>query len=218
MARARRVGFYDPGTAWKAILDGETCRESALPCNPGGGLKARGHPFGASGVAQIIELYWCFRDQRTIASSVMRKPDARSTSQLSGTTPCVLSWRNNDYLAESRRVPVCKLRSSVVLYEAGLSGMHIGHSRGIEIGTGVLQSTTTVYITPDGVRLSNRFALARFEAVSVIAQISDCSDELAVGDQLQFPGEYHSARVIQTESLVHDSISCNCGGYISSIL
>lgn len=26
--------------------------------NPGGGLKVRGHPLGATGVAQIAELYW----------------------------------------------------------------------------------------------------------------------------------------------------------------
>jgi acetyl-CoA C-acetyltransferase/acetyl-CoA acyltransferase len=52
------LGFYDPGTAWEATVEGETERDGLLPVNPGGGLKARGHPLGATGVAQLIELYW----------------------------------------------------------------------------------------------------------------------------------------------------------------
>lgn len=52
------LGFYDTGTAWKATTTGETERGGALPVNPGGGLKARGHPLGATGVAQLVELYW----------------------------------------------------------------------------------------------------------------------------------------------------------------
>jgi acetyl-CoA C-acetyltransferase len=32
-----------------------------LPINPSGGLKARGHPVGATGVAQIAEIVWQLR-------------------------------------------------------------------------------------------------------------------------------------------------------------
>ncbi|WP_280586212.1 thiolase family protein [Halorubrum sp. Boch-26] len=55
------LGFYDSGTAWEATLDGETALDGALPVNPGGGLKARGHPLGATGVSQIVELVWQLR-------------------------------------------------------------------------------------------------------------------------------------------------------------
>ncbi|PGF13994.1 acetyl-CoA acyltransferase [Natrinema sp. CBA1119] len=55
------LGFYDPGDAWRATADGETAIDGRLPVNPGGGLKARGHPLGATGVAQIIELTWQLR-------------------------------------------------------------------------------------------------------------------------------------------------------------
>ncbi len=55
------VGFYEPGTAWKHVLDGETEIAGPLPVNPSGGLKARGHPVGASGLAQIIEIVWQLR-------------------------------------------------------------------------------------------------------------------------------------------------------------
>ena len=55
------LGFYEPGTAWKATMEGETGIDGALPVNPGGGLKARGHPLGATGVSQIVELVWQLR-------------------------------------------------------------------------------------------------------------------------------------------------------------
>jgi acetyl-CoA C-acetyltransferase/acetyl-CoA acyltransferase len=55
------LGFYDPGTAWEATLDGETALDGSLPVNPGGGLKARGHPLGATGISQIVELVWQLR-------------------------------------------------------------------------------------------------------------------------------------------------------------
>lgn len=55
------VGFFEPGEAWKHILKGETQIAGTLPVNPSGGLKARGHPVGASGLAQIIEIVWHMR-------------------------------------------------------------------------------------------------------------------------------------------------------------
>ncbi|WP_410767475.1 thiolase family protein [Haloferax sp. DFSO60] len=55
------LGFYQPGTAWQAVMEGETRRDGRLPVNPGGGLKARGHPLGATGLSQIIELVWQLR-------------------------------------------------------------------------------------------------------------------------------------------------------------
>ncbi|RLM62692.1 beta-ketoacyl synthase N-terminal-like domain-containing protein [Halorubrum sp. Atlit-26R] len=55
------LGFYDPGTAWEATLDGDTALDGDLPVNPGGGLKARGHPLGATGLSQIVELVWQLR-------------------------------------------------------------------------------------------------------------------------------------------------------------
>jgi acetyl-CoA C-acetyltransferase len=50
------LGFFERGTAWEATLSGATRRDGSLPVNPGGGLKARGHPLGATGVAQLVEL------------------------------------------------------------------------------------------------------------------------------------------------------------------
>ena len=40
-----------------ATLDGETAIGGKLPVNPSGGLKSKGHPVGATGVGQIVEVY-----------------------------------------------------------------------------------------------------------------------------------------------------------------
>jgi len=52
------LGFFEKGKGWLAVLNGETDIKGALPINPSGGLKARGHPVGASGLAQIVEAAW----------------------------------------------------------------------------------------------------------------------------------------------------------------
>lgn len=50
------LGFFEPGEGLAAARDGRTARDGELPVNLSGGLKAKGHPVGATGVAQIAEL------------------------------------------------------------------------------------------------------------------------------------------------------------------
>ncbi len=51
------LGFFAPGTGYKAAEDGVTARDGARPINTSGGLKSKGHPVGASGVAQAVEIF-----------------------------------------------------------------------------------------------------------------------------------------------------------------
>jgi acetyl-CoA C-acetyltransferase len=51
------LGFAEPGRAWEQVMNGRTRRGGALPINTSGGLKSKGHPLGATGVAQAVELY-----------------------------------------------------------------------------------------------------------------------------------------------------------------
>ena len=64
------LGFADSGKAWELTRKGRTDIGGDLPVNPGGGLKARGHPLGATGISQIIEIVWQLRgdlpDERTV--------------------------------------------------------------------------------------------------------------------------------------------------------
>ncbi|MFT4883242.1 MAG: acetyl-CoA acetyltransferase [Natronomonas sp.] len=50
------LGFFEPGEGLTAAKNGETTRDGSLPVNLSGGLKAKGHPVGATGAAQIAEL------------------------------------------------------------------------------------------------------------------------------------------------------------------
>ena len=50
------LGLYEPGEAVGAARRGETTRDGELPVNLSGGLKAKGHPVGATGGSQIAEL------------------------------------------------------------------------------------------------------------------------------------------------------------------
>jgi acetyl-CoA acetyltransferase len=51
------LGFFAPGEASRALDDGRTSLNGELPINTSGGLKAKGHPVGASGVAQAAEVF-----------------------------------------------------------------------------------------------------------------------------------------------------------------
>ncbi len=49
-------GFAECGQAPRLALDGDICLTGRIPITTMGGLKARGHPVGASGVYQIVEI------------------------------------------------------------------------------------------------------------------------------------------------------------------
>jgi acetyl-CoA C-acetyltransferase len=51
------LGFAERFGAYKLIEDGTTTVGGSKPVNPSGGLKAKGHPPGATGVAQCVELF-----------------------------------------------------------------------------------------------------------------------------------------------------------------
>jgi len=51
------LGFCSPGEGGKLIESGMTNLDGDLPVNTSGGLKSKGHPVGATGVAQLYEIY-----------------------------------------------------------------------------------------------------------------------------------------------------------------
>jgi len=63
IAESEASGFFERGEAHGAVERGETRLEGRLPINPSGGLKAKGHPVGATGVAQLVELVWQLRGE-----------------------------------------------------------------------------------------------------------------------------------------------------------
>jgi acetyl-CoA acyltransferase len=55
------MGLAEPGEGWKLVESGDVFIGGRVPVNPSGGLLARGHPIGATGVAQACELVWQLR-------------------------------------------------------------------------------------------------------------------------------------------------------------
>ena len=56
LAISEEVGFFERGKSFLAVRKGETTINGRLPINTSGGLKSKGHPVGATGVSQAVEL------------------------------------------------------------------------------------------------------------------------------------------------------------------
>lgn len=63
IAESEHAGFFKKGEGGKAAEKGETSINGKLPINVSGGLKARGHPVGATGVAQVVEIVFQLRHE-----------------------------------------------------------------------------------------------------------------------------------------------------------
>ena len=78
------LGFFEPGRGYEAAEEGLTSRHGTKPINTSGGLKSKGHPVGASGAGQVVELWTQMRGQageRQVAKDV----DLALTHNVGGT-------------------------------------------------------------------------------------------------------------------------------------
>ena len=57
------LGFCDPGESGRMMDDRSTWYDGRLPVNTSGGLTAKGHPAGATGLAQVAEVVWQMRGE-----------------------------------------------------------------------------------------------------------------------------------------------------------
>ena len=67
------LGIFEKGEASKAVVEGRTKINGDIPINPSGGLKSKGHPVGATGVCQVVEVF----EQLTRNSKKRQVEDAR---------------------------------------------------------------------------------------------------------------------------------------------
>lgn len=66
------LGFFEKGKGGIASLEGETSLTGRIPVNTSGGLLAKGHPIGATGIAQITECWWQLRGEANDRQVAMR--------------------------------------------------------------------------------------------------------------------------------------------------
>jgi acetyl-CoA C-acetyltransferase len=82
---AESIGKYAPGKAGQAILACETSIEGKFPINPSGGLKSKGHPVGATGAAQVVEVYKQLTGQAENGRQIPKGPKVAMTQNMGGT-------------------------------------------------------------------------------------------------------------------------------------
>jgi acetyl-CoA acetyltransferase len=140
------LGFSPPGVGWKALEEGTTHLRGKLPINPSGGLKSRGHPVGASGLAQLVEIVYQLRGEAGEGRQLERAEI--------GLTQSIGGLGNNNFvtiLERSDRKRVMK------------EGWRLDYHPEIKVskkittptppeGIGILETFTTLYSTPEGFR------------------------------------------------------------------
>lgn len=82
------LGFFPKGQGVQAVLDGKTALHGQIPINTSGGLKAKGHPIGATGVSQIYEIVTQLRGEA--GSRQLNKANIGLTHNLGGTAATCL--------------------------------------------------------------------------------------------------------------------------------
>jgi acetyl-CoA C-acetyltransferase len=76
---------FPPGKAGAATAAGETALDGSFPVNPSGGLKSKGHPVGATGVAQVVELYKQLTGQAENGRQIPGSPTVGMAQNMGGT-------------------------------------------------------------------------------------------------------------------------------------
>lgn len=84
IAVAESIGIYKPGKAGPAILAGESNLDGKFPINPSGGLKSKGHPVGATGVAQVVEIYKQLTGQAENGRQIQGSPKVGMAQNMGG--------------------------------------------------------------------------------------------------------------------------------------
>lgn len=87
------LGFYGKGNAVSGIRKGETNLKGKLPINTSGGLKGCGHPVGATGVKQVVEVVTQLRSEAGKRQVKNAKIGLTHNIGGSGATCCVNIFR-----------------------------------------------------------------------------------------------------------------------------
>lgn len=79
------LGFFKPGEGYKAVEEGLTDRTGSKPINTSGGLKCKGHPVGATGIAQLYEIWLQLRGKAGERQVPIKDLRIGATHNLGGT-------------------------------------------------------------------------------------------------------------------------------------
>jgi acetyl-CoA C-acetyltransferase len=79
------LDFFRPGEGYKAVEDGLTRLDGPKPINTSGGLKCKGHPVGATGTGQLVEIWKQLRGEAGERQVPIKDLRVGATQSLGGT-------------------------------------------------------------------------------------------------------------------------------------
>jgi hypothetical protein len=193
------LGFFAPGKGGDAVLEGVTAAQGRLPINPSGGLKARGHPVGASGLAQIVEVVKTLRGE-----SGSKRQFNRGLTQSTG------GLASNNFVTILERTDVSLPRSSGFPQPS----RHVAKSRPAPApmsNEGVIETFTILYVTPDGFLPPLALALVREQNGRLILAQGEESKHLKIGREvyLKRTEDYYLFTLKGRFKMVQDSLKRN---------
>lgn len=167
------LGFFPPGKGGEAALEGKTALSGALPLNPSGGLKARGHPVGASGLAQVVEV------ARRLAGQINSPREFRR-----GLTQSTGGLATNNFVTILER-PEAPLVQSLWAPPAPTSHQQRKKSAPPpETAEGVIETFTVVHVTPDGFLAPLALALIRLANGRLTMAQGEDDTQLKIGQEV----------------------------------
>jgi acetyl-CoA C-acetyltransferase len=193
------LGFFAPGKGGDAVLEGVTAIDGRLPVNPSGGLKARGHPVGASGLAQIVEAV-----KRLRGESGSKRQFNRGLTQSTG------GLASNNFVTILERTDASLPRTPGFPQPA----RQIAKSRPATTSMsneGVIETFTILYVTPDGFLPPLALALIRGQNGQLIMAQGEESKHLKIGREvyLKRTEDYYLFTLKGRFRMVQDSLKRN---------
>ena len=167
------LGFFPPGKGGDSTIAGKTAIDGALPINPSGGLKARGHPVGASGLAQVVEVTKRLRGQEPLE----RAPKRGLTQSTGG-----MGTNNFVTILERADAPaVQNLWTPPPTPPLSPRGNPVSARSTDE---GVIETFTILYVTPDGFLPPLALALVRDRRGALLMAQGEDNTQLKIGQEV----------------------------------
>ena len=173
------LGFFPAGKGGEAVEAGRTAVDGVLPINPSGGLKSRGHPVGASGLAQIVQSTQLLRGESQI--KLKREPRralAQSTGGLATNNFVTIVERAGEsFQVQNLWEPPSHSASRQIAVKNKVLDAAIGDE-------GEIETFTVLYVTPDGFLPPLALALIRDSKGSLIMAQGEDTRQLEIGREV----------------------------------
>jgi acetyl-CoA C-acetyltransferase len=168
------LGFFPPGKGGDAVIEGKTALEGPLPVNTSGGLKARGHPVGASGLAQVVEAVKTLRGE-TPAKRQFKRGLTQSTGGLGTNNFVAIVERADSAAVKKPGLPFSTPRVASPKKATAPSPTS---------NEGEIETFTILYTTPDGFLAPLALALIRDKYGRLVMAQGEDNGQLKIGREV----------------------------------